>query len=172
MKSNTQPVYDPFDCLEHESRSYVEQIYQFAKNPDLLREMYYDLKYLNEHVLQLLLDSKLAKEFFNQISKPKTRLILDLLANKTSEKEIIKIVSVAVQLFVSEYETTGKVRNRKNLSKSFLEDGEEKPGKKLPKIKANIFKYVPSPLFKITTGGADGIQQKDKNRVKKAKSNR
>jgi len=164
MKSNIQPA---FDLLEHESSSYAEKIYQFSKDPEQLREMYHDLKYLNEETLELLCEKKLPKKFFEEISNPKTRLILDLIAQKIPEDEITKIVSVAVQLFVSEYETTGKVRNWKNLSRFLLEDHEQV--KPIPKMKANVFKYTPSPLFRIETGGTEKIQKRIVKSVSKKK---
>ena len=178
MKSNIQPTFNPDDLLELESICYSEKIYQFSKDPELLREMYNHLQWLNQETIELLREKKLPKKFFEEISKPKKRLLLDLIAQKFSDDEITGIVSVAVQLFVSEYENTGKVYNWKSLSRFLLED--HKQMKPTTKIKANIFKYEPAPLFeimKITTGGTEKIQKKivksvSKKKKKKAKLKR
>jgi hypothetical protein len=148
--------------------SYAEQLYEFAKDPEQLREIYLHLKYLNNETLQLLFEKRLPKSFFEEVEKPKKRLVMDLIAQKFSDDEITRIVSLEVQKFLSEYETTGKVTNRNNLSQSFLKD--EEPVKPIPKIKANIFKYAPAPLFKIETGGAEKIQKKIVKIVSKKKT--
>ena len=161
---------------EAQSVSYSEKIYQFSKDPEQLREMYYHQQWLNQETLQLLCKKKLPKGFFEDISKPKKRLVLDLIGQRISENEITALVSVAVQLFVEEYENTGKVFNWKNLSKFLIEDHEQM--KPTTKIKANIFKYEPAPLFeimKITTGGTEKIQKKivrNLSNMKNAKLNR
>ena len=156
-----------------ESTSYAEKIYQFSKDPEQLREMYYHQQWLNQETLQLLCKKKLPKGFFEDISKPKKRLVLDLIGQRISENEITALVSVAVQLFVSEYERTGKVFNWKNLSMFLLEDQEQV--KPISKMKANIFKYVRPSLFKIEIGGTEKIQKKivkSVSKKKKAKLNR
>jgi hypothetical protein len=155
---------------EAQSVSYSEKIYQFSKDPEQLREFYNHLQWLNQETIELLREKKLPKKFFEEISKPKKRLLLDLIAQKFSDDEITGIVSVAVQLFVEEYENTGKVYNWKNLSKFLIEDQE--PVKPIPKMKANIFKYEPAPLFeimKITIGGTEKIQKKIVKSVSKKK---
>ena len=176
MKLNIQPILDPDALLEHGSTSYAEKIYQFSKDPEQLREMYYHQQWLNQETLQLLCKKKLPKGFFEDISKPKKRLVLDLIGQRIPENEITALVSVAVQLFVEEYENTGKVNNWKNLSMFLLEDQEQV--KPIPKMKANIFKYKPAPLFeikKIATGGGKSIQKKivkNLSNKKNAKLNR
>ena len=136
---------------EFEHDNYINLLRTFNSNQDVLKDAALHSKYLSPETINLLEHKNLPKEFLKQAQKPKSRLVRDLQGEGFTEEEISNRVSKVMELFVDEYEKSGKVTFWKNLSKLFLnEDESEDAGRKISPVKDVIFKYIPSPLFNLT----------------------
>jgi len=143
-KLSTKHEIDEGNLCQDEN--YSAQLYEYSDNPEVLREMYSDLQYLNKETITLLRDMNIPKDFFIKLLKPKIRLIRDLRERRFSVGSITEAVSKVVQSLVVEYEATGLVENRLDLSNDFVKDEQVKPVKK---VEANIFRYQPAALFDV-----------------------
>ena len=149
-KSNPEEVSSFQEKKEKEdSSSYSTKLLEFRTNSELIREYQFHSRYLRYATLELLSEKNVSREFFIQAKNPKIRLINDLRGVNYPENEIERIVSIAVEMFLDEFEKTGKVENWKNLSKFFIEE-EEGDAEKISPVKDKIFKYSPPPIFNIT----------------------
>lgn len=134
--------------VDHDN--YINMLRMFSINQKFIKEIALHSKSLSPETINTLEQKQLPKEFFDQAQIPKSRLIRDLQGEGVGEVEITEIVSKVMEIFIEEYETTGKVTNWKNLSKLFLEGESEDVSKKISPVKDKIFKYRPSPLFNLT----------------------
>ena len=153
-----------------ENKNYIQLLRMFIEDPDLLKDIAFHSKYITSETLKLLEEKNLPKAFFQQTQNPKSRLVRDLIAEGFDDSDIKKIVSNVMEIFIEEYEATGKTTNWKNLSKLFLnEDESERDGKKISRVKDKIFKYRSVPLFNLTPENPD-FQELEKE-MNKAKNN-
>ena len=127
--------------------SYAAKLLEYNINPEEIREYELNSQYLRTSTLELLAAKNVSKKFFIQAGNPKTRLINDLRAVNYAENQIERIVSIAVEMFLDEFEKNGKVNNWKNLSRFFIE--EEQREQQVDAVIDTTFKYVPPPLFNI-----------------------
>jgi hypothetical protein len=134
---------------KEESASYSTKLLEFRTNIKSIREHQLHSRFLRASTLKLLAGKNVPFEYFIEIQNPKTRLINDLIGVNYSDNEIERIVSIAVEIFLEEFENTGKVHNWKNISRFFIED-EGGDTQKISPVKDKIFKYSPPPIFNIT----------------------
>ena len=153
-----------------ENKKFIQLLRMFIEDPDLFKNIAFHSKYLTSETLKLLEEINLPKTFFQQTQNPKSRLVRDLIAEGLDDSDITKFVSRVMEIFIEEYEATGKITNWKNLSKLFLNEVEsEKDGKKISRVKDKIFKYRSVPLFNLTPENPD-FQELEKE-MNKAKNN-
>ena len=149
-KSNPEEVSSFQEKKEKEdSASYSTKLLEFRTNIKSIREHELHSRYLRVSTLKFLAGKNVSREFFIETANPKTRLINDLIGVNYSDNEIKRIVSIAVEIFLEEFENTGKVHNWKNISRFFIED-EGGDTQKISPIKDTTFKYTPPPMFNIT----------------------
>jgi hypothetical protein len=132
-----------------ENSTYACKLFEFRMRFKDISKYQFHSRYLRDETLKFLAGKNVSREFFIQAENPKTRLTNDLIGLNFSDSEIERIVSIAVEIFLEEFENTGKVHNWKNISRFFVEE-EGGDAEKISPVKDILFKYSPPSVFNIT----------------------